>query len=161
MQSYSSDELSRFVEESNRIEGIHRKPTEDELRATCDFIELSVVQILDMERLVEVYASGARLREKADMDVQVGRHQPQPGGLMVRHMLKGILTRIGNEPFPTPYRMHVAYETLHPFMDGNGRSGRALWAWQMIQQPDNRIGLGLGFLHAFYYQALAAASVRL
>lgn len=52
----------------------------------------------------------------------------------------------------TPMRAHVEYETLHPFMDGNGRSGRVLWAWQM--RRDGRDPLQLGFLHAFYYQAL-------
>ena len=55
----------------------------------------------------------------------------------------------------TPYDIHRRYETLHPFMDGNGRSGRILWAWQMIHH-DIRPGLSLGFLHAFYYQTLDA-----
>ena len=40
-------------------------------------------------------------------------------------------------------------------MDGNGRSGRILWAWQMIEHNINP-GLSLGFLHTFYYQALSA-----
>lgn len=54
-----------------------------------------------------------------------------------------------------PWKMHVAFEKLHPFMDGNGRTGRALWAWHMKQ-----LGLdpfALSFLHRFYYQTLAAA----
>lgn len=48
------------------------------------------------------------------------------------------------------YRCHVVYETLHPFTDGNGRSGRAVWLRQMgwiVRAP-------LGFLHHFYYQTL-------
>ena len=52
-----------------------------------------------------------------------------------------------------PWVFHVQYERLHPFTDGNGRSGRALWAWQMMRR---REGLALGFLHRFYYQTLVA-----
>ena len=36
----------------------------------------------------------------------------------------------------------------HPFTDGNGRSGRALWLWQMNNHAP------FGFLHTFYYQTL-------
>lgn len=50
-----------------------------------------------------------------------------------------------------PWEVHIAYEMLHPFTDGNGRSGRMLWAWQMRNFP-------LDFLHTFYYQTLNALS---
>jgi len=46
------------------------------------------------------------------------------------------------------FEVHLDYEHLHPFTDGNGRSARMLWAWQMREFP-------LGFLHTFYYQALS------
>jgi Fic family protein len=42
-------------------------------------------------------------------------------------------------------------------MDGNGRSGRAIWLWQMLRQEG---GAPLGFLHHFYYQTLEAQDVR-
>lgn len=38
-------------------------------------------------------------------------------------------------------------------MDGNDRSGRILWAWQMIEHNISP-GLSLGFLHALYYRTL-------
>lgn len=41
---------------------------------------------------------------------------------------------------------------LHPFMDGNGRTGRAVWAWAM--QRDGQDPFALSFLHRFYYQTL-------
>ena len=50
------------------------------------------------------------------------------------------------------YVLHCRYESLHPFTDGNGRSGRALWLWMMggIEEAP------LGFLHTWYYQSLEA-----
>ncbi len=55
----------------------------------------------------------------------------------------------------SPFEAHVAYEKSHPFMDGNGRSGRAIWAWMM--QREGLDPYSLQFLHRWYYQSLNAA----
>jgi hypothetical protein len=73
----------------------------------------------------------------------VGRHLPPRGGPEIRNHLLDLLL---NDDL-SAYEQHVAYEVLHPFTDGNGRSGRALWAWRVRDFP-------LGFLHTFYYQTL-------
>lgn len=145
-------EVFKFVEESNRIEGILRPPTPGELEATSNFLRLDEVTVADLEMLVSAYQPGAKLRTRVGMDVRIGNHLPPRGGPDIKPALQKILDAVQEEA--NPYATHLAYETLHPFMDGNGRSGRALWAWQMIDQriwPE----LQLGFLHAFYYQALS------
>jgi hypothetical protein len=142
-----------FVAESNAIEGIHRPPTEGEVAAHERLWGLAVVAIRDLEAFVADVA-GKPLRRDGGQDVMVGGHRPPPGGPGVEAALTRLLHRIEHEP-TTPYETHVAYELLHPFMDGNGRSGRALWAWQMMR--DGLDPFAMPFLRRFYYQTLDAA----
>ena len=154
-------DLYRFVEESNRIEGIHRAPTTEEMDVHKAFLEIQRVIVGDLAIFVQVCQPGAKLREHQGMDVIVGNHIPPPGGPDIHGRLENLLRTYVNDeslwelPQADRHRLafktHCLYETLHPFMDGNGRSGRVLWLWMMggIQL------VPLGFLHTFYYQSLA------
>ena len=140
--------LRDFVRESNRIEGITRPPTAAEMRAHEAFLAERHPQIVTLARFVAGIDGGA-LRDCPGMNVYVGKHHPPPGGPAIPRALADILYRAVNH-LDHPYHTHHQYETLHPFMDGNGRSGRVLWLWQMggIQHAP------LGFLHHMYYQML-------
>jgi hypothetical protein len=140
-----------FIIESNKIEGITRPPTDAEIKEFDRFLALDEVTIEDLVAFVKVYQPNARLRDEPGLDVRVGNHRPMEGGPDVRKALEIILL----EDELTPYERHLAYENLHPFTDGNGRSGRALWAWEMLDMQGDD-ALDLGFLHRFYYQTLAA-----
>ena len=143
----SEIDLRRFIVQSNMIEGINREPTDAESDAHKAFLSVATVMVCDVEGLVAVLAT-APLRREVGMDVYVGNHRPPPGGPNIEMELEYILRQMSTK---SPWVVHLAYETLHPFMDGNGRSGRALWLWMMGVR-----GLPtLGFLHAFYYQTLS------
>lgn len=144
--------LVGFIAESNRIEGLTHEPAERELESAAHFLELDELVVGDLESLVWAFEPGARLREKVGQDVRVGKHVAPPGGARIRARLREILDDAVHDR-QHPYLIHQRYEHLHPFMDGNGRSGRLLWAWQM-RNHRYAPGLRLGFLHAFYYQTL-------
>jgi hypothetical protein len=151
--------LSGFVRESNRIEGINRPPTADELDATLRFVGLGTLTRDDVTGLVGVFQPDAVLRDQPGLNVRVGPHRPPAGGPDISTALDEI---IGIAHTAThPYVTHHAYETLHPYTDGNGRSGRALWLWGMRRR--DKFGrsfdlvLELGFLHTWYYQSLEFA----
>src|SRR3990167_2127478 len=55
LMSISINYIAKFVNESNKIEGITREPTSGEILATQDFISLQTITIPDLERLVAVY----------------------------------------------------------------------------------------------------------
>lgn len=143
--------LEDFVRESNRIEGILRDPTPAEVAAHERFLAEPQVSLVALEDLVSVLQPGAKLRATPGMDVRVGAHVPPRGGPYVREMLVCLLS-VTVEPGVWAFTRHRHYETLHPFMDGNGRSGRALWLHDMGGIRNTP----LGFLHTWYYQSLRA-----
>ena len=151
-----------FVRESNRIEGILREPTEAEVRAHRAFLTVDELTVYDLINLVKVLQPNAELRDRFSVPgVRVGGHIAPPSGPDIRGNLENILHRAKNVwynkimPFTdemgdNEWAIHCDYECLHPFTDGNGRSGRALWLWC-------KGGLApLGFLHEFYYQTLSS-----
>lgn len=148
-----ASDLKLFVRESNHIEGIDRAPTKAELQAHLKLLEHGAPDIGAVSAFVWSVA-GKPLREHEGMNVRVGNHIPPPGGPMIPIRFGLILH--GLHRGDDPYDVHRDYETLHPFMDGNGRSGRALWLWQMINQRGTLAPLQMGFLHLWYYQALGA-----
>lgn len=146
-----------FIRESNKIEGILREPRLAEVQAAETFLELPEVHIGDLTAFVHACEPTAMLRVQSGMDVRVGTHLPPSGGVGISCRLEHIIANI-NEGVGTPWENHVEYETLHPFTDCNGRSGRILWAWQMHNEGQD-FKLNLGFLHAFYYQTLEQSRI--
>lgn len=141
--------LIRFITESNSIEGINREPYETEVGAFRCFLK-SKATLMDLNAIQEVFAPGKPLRSTRGMDVRIAKHVPMPGGPAVTAELALILDKVSSSN--NPWDIHCQFEYLHPYMDGNGRTGRALWAWHM--QKLGRRPFDLSFLHWFYYQTL-------
>lgn len=143
---------SQFIRESNAIEGIYRIPLDTEIEECNRFVHLKEITVNDLNKFVKVYQPNAVLRNKKGLDVTVGGFIPVDGGSDLVNRLKDLLKDIQfpahNKRPLTPYEAHLKYETLHPYTDCNGRSGRMLWYWMMKGNAP------LNFLHTFYYQCL-------
>jgi len=138
--------LMEFAKESNRIEGITNAGANERMFEKLEaFLKLKK---LTLDNVCDFNEWGI-LREMESMNVSVGGRLCLPGGKSVTRHLELIINTLDKR---SAYGNHFDFERLHPFTDGNGRTGRAIWLWQMVRQHD--YDLSLGFLHKFYYQSL-------
>jgi hypothetical protein len=143
--------IQNFIRESNAIERIYRDPTPEESLATERFLELEKITLEDLQDYVSACQPDAELRDREGLNVYIGNYVPPAGGISIKTRLEDILNDANNDS--DPFRVHKQYESLHPFTDGNGRSGRIIWLWQMLRQRKNLAPLG--FLQSWYYQSLS------
>jgi len=150
--------LMDFAEESNHIENIHNhEANKDAYNRLVVFLALDSLTIQDVCN----FNTAGKLRDKVGMDVSIGGHIPPLGCPEMAYTFKDIIDIVstGHAPFNgardlSAFRNHEDFEMLHPFTDGSGRTGRAIWLWQMVKQFD--YALENGFLKQWYYQSLDA-----
>ena len=125
----TAKDIEVFVVQSNAIEGIDRDPGGD-IEAHLEFL-FSRLTVESLQTLVTRLQPGAVLRDRPGLDVMVGNYTPPRGDYHMSKALQALL--YDTDMVCGPEYTHLAYEMLHPFTDGNGRSGRALWLREMIE----------------------------
>lgn len=147
--------IDKFIKESNMIEGITSYHAEDLFKLHVAFFDLPSITLADICNFVNrVAGHTAVLRDQVGLNVTVGDHKPMLGGPRLRAVLQTQVEDI-NWCRYSPFDLHNRFAHLHPFMDGNGRTARAIWARQMVMYYG--YDFKQSFLHTYYYQALSSA----
>ncbi len=142
------DLLLDFAHESNAIERIFSKFADVKMRNILD--NEFLCKTLTMETVI-AFANkmGGELRDKPGLNVRIGNHIPPLGSEYVKLSLEDLLIGAHDS---SPHETHIEFETLHPFTDGNGRTGRAIWLWMKIAHE--AWDMRRSFLHEWYYESL-------
>lgn len=147
--------LGDFAHESNAIEGIFDDQRDREhANALAVLLACPRVSMTVLEEFVRAIEPGAFLRTAPHHAVRVGNHYP-PSATIAQFQLRVLLDKIADNVL-VPRYAHCEYERIHPFIDGNGRSGRALWLWMMQERGWDVDRMPRLFLQSFYYQTLEA-----
>lgn len=99
--------------------------------------EISARAILDIHQTVmrDIDADwGGRLRN-GPVFIRGTRHTP-PNAALVSEQLDALISWAGQSafhPILLAAETHFRFEALHPFFDGNGRTGRLLMNWQLLR----------------------------
>lgn len=159
MDDLSRKNLEPFFIESDEIENIRNlNGVEDQVLFFIESLDLDFMTLDVLVRYVKIVQPDAELRSKPGMDVHISagpgkvHYYPPLGGVLIRQTLENYLLDISYDE-EHPFKMHQKYEHLHPMTDGNGRSGRFLWLWQMWKYYGYRAELR--FLEKWYRHSLS------
>ena len=126
-----------FIRHSNLIEGVDNEAEDKQCWEAWLWLKdqkiISQIVMLELHRKIMINQMGNIAGHFRNVQVYVGNHVP-PNGEIMRGQLYGwgldLLERY--DKF-TPREMHVRFEKIHPFLDGNGRTGRMLMWWHELK----------------------------
>lgn len=150
-------QIEEFIRESNAIEGVYGEDQFEDAKKAWKYLcqhEYMSPELVRSVHDILMEGDGAwsepNLKRKyralfRDCPVYVGRHEAMKaemiGPAIQEWCYRMNTSKEKNED--TSKELHVEYESIHPFVDGNGRTGRMFMNWWRL-----KVGLPVLVIHA-------------
>lgn len=128
-----------FLRESNAIEGVYDDDSLEQAIVAWEYLKglpmLTVHDVLKTHKLLMLHQPGLTPDQKGyfrRIPVFISNH-PTPDWREVPQLIQNwCFEGIKVNPPIDPIGLHVEYEKIHPFVDGNGRTGRMFMNYQRV-----------------------------
>lgn len=124
------------IRHSNLIENVKTKSAINDSMIAWEYLscvdELSLDVVLETHRLVMCNIWPSIAGKLRTVNVTVGG-RVCPYYDQVPALLNDYLNYMGHPELHDPTKLHVEFENIHPFRDGNGRVGRLIMWWHEIK----------------------------
>ena len=128
-------DMTQHIRESNLIEGIDdEEADQDSMMAWQRLVkerEITHGVLMQLHSEITLHQQDLYQNERGNyrrIQVYVGAHTP-PAAHMIPSLMMDYLQTFKSMD---PINAHIRFETIHPFVDGNGRTGRMLLWWHQL-----------------------------
>lgn len=150
----NKEAIEEFLTQSNMIEQVISEDADIDAKMAWDYAstkaEMTVPYLLDIHRILMTRLNPRIAGHIRHCDVWIGGKKKK---FVTTYLIEENLNQLFsvlNKDYKKGEKqlealseeMHVMFEDIHPFEDGNGRVGRILWNWNRL-----RWGLPLKIVH--------------